>query len=166
MSRVCGGARGGWIRNLGAQAARPAGTQISHAREIETFLGSCSERRKDEEAAMTCSCAPALAALAVEVLALRRELDELKGVARPCDDEVLAQAVAEATGGRAFNVGELIAFAGVEPAGKLARALAGMSARKIGKRLAALSGRPVGGIIISRLAKDRDGVVWNCSVAR
>lgn len=114
---------------------------------------------------MTCSCASALAALAVEVAALRREVAALRGGQTTDGDDELLSAIAATTRGHVFNVAELVRHADAEPTGRLASAIVGRSARSVGKALAANVGDSGNGVRVERCGRERDGTVWICVVA-
>ncbi|WP_395697973.1 hypothetical protein [Methylocella sp.] len=108
---------------------------------------------------MTCSCAPALAALAAEVAVLRREVAELRGE-RPADGEALATTIFEAIGERAFSARELIEHAGFAPSKRLAAAVGHLSPRSLGRLLASAARKPTSGYIVESASSDAAGRIW------
>jgi hypothetical protein len=77
-------------------------------------------------------------------------------------DRELMAAIVRATSGTAFNAGEVLEHAEIDPT--LRRCVRGLNAKQLGHRLAALEGRPLGGFVIRRVGRDHDGTVWTVAV--
>ena len=87
-----------------------------------------------------------------------RSLLERRQVPRAEQHVALVAAIAQAAGGAAFTVAELLAAREVAPA--LREAINGQSGRQLGRLLRRIEGRELGGFAIERCGEDSNGVIW------
>ncbi len=101
------------------------------------------------------------AVIGERLAAVEREVAELRALLTTSDRAFL-HAVALAVDRQVFTAAELLAHARHDAA--LADVLRGLSPKRIGKRLRSLVGREVGGLVLRRVERNAEGVVWEVQV--